>query len=54
LSELKELEKKYSLEIGGCGCCGSPFLKDVESDNYIDNIKDEDKLEKQILKFKSI
>lgn len=24
--ELRELEKRYGLEIGGCGCCGSPFL----------------------------
>jgi len=26
LDELTELTKKYQIEIGGCGCCGSPFL----------------------------
>ena len=26
LKELGELSKKYGLYIGGCGCCGSPFV----------------------------
>lgn len=26
LTELGELSKKYGIEIGGCGCCGSPYL----------------------------
>ena len=26
LKELTELTKKYNVYIGGCGCCGSPFL----------------------------
>lgn len=26
LTELGELSKKYGIIIGGCGCCGSPYL----------------------------
>jgi hypothetical protein len=26
LAELSELSRKHKIEIGGCGCCGSPFL----------------------------
>jgi hypothetical protein len=26
LRELTELSNKYSLEINGCGCCGSPWV----------------------------
>lgn len=26
LKELTELSKKHEIYIGGCGCCGSPFL----------------------------
>lgn len=26
LKELSELSKKYNIYIGGCGCCGSPYL----------------------------
>jgi len=26
LVELSALTIKYHIEIGGCGCCGSPFL----------------------------
>jgi len=26
LKELSELTRKYRIAIGGCGCCGSPFL----------------------------
>lgn len=31
LKELSELTEKYGIEIGGCGCCGSPYLsgKDI-------------------------
>lgn len=24
--ELRELTRKHGIAIGGCGCCGSPFL----------------------------
>ena len=26
LNDLTELTKKHKIEIGGCGCCGSPWL----------------------------
>lgn len=26
LAELTELSRKHGVVIGGCGCCGSPFL----------------------------
>ena len=28
LKELSILTQKYGIEIGGCGCCGSPWLWD--------------------------
>ena len=30
LKELTELSKKYGLYIGGCGCCGSPWIRDTK------------------------
>lgn len=27
---LRELTLKYGVTISGCGCCGSPFLSDIE------------------------
>lgn len=32
LKELSELTKKYELEIGGCGCCGSPWINDLKKE----------------------
>lgn len=29
LNKLEELCKKYNIGIGGCGCCGSPYLTDL-------------------------
>ncbi|MTI68589.1 MAG: hypothetical protein FH753_18565 [Firmicutes bacterium] len=30
LKELSQLSKKYDIYIGGCGCCGSPYIQDKE------------------------
>jgi hypothetical protein len=30
LAELTKLTMKYGVAIGGCGCCGSPFLTHLE------------------------
>jgi hypothetical protein len=30
---LTELTKKYGLSIGGCGCCGSPWIRDLQNDD---------------------
>jgi len=30
LVELKALTEKYKVVIGGCGCCGSPYLYSME------------------------
>lgn len=35
LKELAKLTQKYEIEIGGCGCCGSPYLIDQNNDNII-------------------
>lgn len=35
LEELTELTKKYGIEIGGCGCCGSPWLNDMISCEFL-------------------
>lgn len=33
LNELSALTQKYGIEIGGCGCCGSPWLC-ILGENY--------------------
>lgn len=35
LEELAELSKKYKIGIGGCGCCGTPFLYNLECGTII-------------------
>ncbi|GJM43472.1 MAG: hypothetical protein DHS20C21_03140 [Gemmatimonadota bacterium] len=32
LDELAALTIKYGIEIDGCGCCGSPFLYEVDAE----------------------
>lgn len=44
LKELSELTQKHGFSIGGCGCCGSPWICDFkdefDSDHlYYDNEK---------------
>lgn len=35
LQELTKLSKKYNIVIGGCGCCGSPYLDDIKAQELI-------------------
>ena len=40
LTELKELCEKYNYYLGGCGCCGSPYIYDYDNDEYLlDNVE---------------
>ena len=32
LTEMSDLTKKYGYIIGGCGCCGSPYLTKVDGE----------------------
>lgn len=34
LKDLSEISRKYELYIGGCGCCGSPYIY-TENEIYI-------------------
>ena len=44
--ELSKLSRRHKIKIGGCGCCGSPFLIPMEKDDgrYEVDSKDFDKL----------
>jgi len=43
LEELTALTIKYQIVVGGCGCCGSPFLLVMNTNNVIaDNLKFEE------------
>lgn len=48
--ELTALTNKYNIKIEGCGCCGSPYLVDIETfqtlDEYVNYNKDEREYEK--------
>jgi len=39
LAELSLLTKKHGFEIGGCGCCGSPYIFDNKEDMVADNLE---------------
>ena len=30
---LNELTKKTGIAVGGCGCCGSPYLHEIDSED---------------------
>jgi hypothetical protein len=43
--ELSKLSRRYKISIGGCGCCGSPFLTPMgKSDGRYEVTKDFDGL----------
>lgn len=44
LKELTELTHKYGIQIGGCGCCGSPYLLELNSGNTAVNGLQHDEL----------
>ena len=46
LKELEYLSKKYNLYIGGCGCCGSPYIIDNKTGDIICNDLEYDNEEK--------
>ena len=52
LSELSELTIKYEISIGGCGCCGSPYIIDFKKQYQGDNLEFDDKQQKYILENK--
>lgn len=35
LTELGELSKRYGIVIGGCGCCGSPYLDYMDGNTRV-------------------
>ena len=37
IKELTALSKKYKVIIGGCGCCGSPYVSacDIDKDKFV-------------------
>ena len=42
LLELEKLAVKYKFAIGGCGCCSSPYILDLTTDEkYPDRIADD-------------
>lgn len=38
LQELTALSDKYEIYIEGCGCCGSPWLNDLQAGKNYDNL----------------
>lgn len=38
LNELSELTKRHGIAIHGCGCCGSPWIEDIETGASFDHL----------------
>lgn len=39
LEKLSELSLSYGIAIGGCGCCGSPYLIDRDGNTEINGLQ---------------
>lgn len=39
LEKLSELSLSYGITIGGCGCCGSPYLTDINGETEINGLQ---------------
>ena len=39
LEELSELSNKYGLAISGCGCCGSPWIEEIDGETIADYLE---------------
>lgn len=39
LEELSSLTMRYGIAIGGCGCCGSPYLMDRDGATEINGLQ---------------
>ena len=47
LDDLAEITKKYGIKICGCGCCGSPWLRDMTQNRDIaDQLTYDEQLER--------
>lgn len=46
LKELSELTQKHGFVIGGCGCCGSPWIGDFKNEFDADELHYNDKKQK--------
>lgn len=39
LEKLGELSLSYGIAIGGCGCCGSPYLINIDGETEINGLQ---------------
>ena len=39
LEELSKLSNKYGFVIGGCGCCGSPWVSKIDGKIFIEELE---------------
>lgn len=40
LAEYRDLCQRHGLFVNGCGCCDSPFLSEVSTENRLDSVID--------------
>lgn len=51
LKELTKLSRDYGIAIGGCGCCGSPWLYEEEGDDFKNQAYGIDRVKSESLEF---